>query len=217
MLKKTLLAAAVLGLSATAVQANEISGYATYSIGHAQADKPKVAKEVIDVFKVFGSSTSTDRSSTGHKIAVGFKFNPYLALEAQYIDLGSSSYKGVYSVPPAYLSGKIDLKTAGLGGNLVGIYPIEDFTLFAKAGYHALRTKGTFKIVSSVPGDTRTYKETINKWAPSIGIGASYDMTKELAVVAEYELYKGVANKTVNGEKFKHDIDFASIGLRYTF
>ena len=33
MLKKTLLAALVLGVTATAVQANEVSGYAAYSLG----------------------------------------------------------------------------------------------------------------------------------------------------------------------------------------
>lgn len=218
MLKKTLLAAVVLGLAATAVQANDISGYATYSIGHAMADKPKTVKEIESIVKSIGGQTSADRSSTGHKVVVGFKVHPYIALEAQYIDLGSSNYKASFSEPPVNANSKINLKTQGFGGNVVGIYPIDDFTVFAKAGYHAMRTKASSTFHSNVASIADiSERKTVTKWAPSVGIGASYDMTKELAVVAEYELYKGVANKKVSGDNLKHDVDFVSVGLRYKF
>lgn len=99
MLKKTLLAAAVFAFATTAVQANEVSGYVTGSIGQAKADKPKLAKEMQSVFGSFGGSTSTDRTDTAYKIAVGLQANPYVALEAQYIDLGKSTYKAAISGP----------------------------------------------------------------------------------------------------------------------
>jgi len=117
-----------------------------------------------------------------------------------------------------HASSKINLKTLGFGGNVVGIYPIDDFTVFAKAGYHAMRTKASSTFHSNVASIADiSERKTVTKWTPSIGIGASYDMTKELAVVAEYELYKGVANKKVSGDNLKHDVDFASVGLRYKF
>jgi len=80
MLKKTLLAAAVLALSATAVQADEVSGYLTGSVGQAKADKPSVVKREMNDFKELGGSTSTDRTDTAYKIAVGLQANPYVAL-----------------------------------------------------------------------------------------------------------------------------------------
>ncbi len=225
MLKKTLLAAVVLGLSATAVQANEVSGYVTGSVGQAKADKPSVVKREMNDFKEFGGSTSTDRTDTAYKIAVGLQANPYVALELQYIDLGKSKYKGTLSAPGvASYSEKIDFDTSGFGTNLVGTLPIDDFTLFAKVGYHYLKTKGSLKETGSIVGVgsfSDSGSDNVRKWTPSFGVGASYNITPEFAVVAEYERYKGVADKkvTIDDEKhsFKHDIDFASVGLRYNF
>lgn len=228
MLKKTLLAAAVFACATTAVQANEVSGYLTGSVGQAKAEKPKsVKQEQNDYYKAYGGSTSSDRTDTAYKIAVGLKVNPYVALELQYVDLGESTYKGRDS--DSYSGGswseneKFNLKTSGFGANLVGTLPIDDFTLFAKAGYHYLKTKGydKYSYTETNFGVTDNYgfkdSGTIRKWAPSFGVGASYNFTKELAVVAEYERYQGVADKKIEGVKFKHDIDLASVGLRYNF
>lgn len=225
MLKKTLLAAAVLALSATAVQADEVSGYLTGSVGQAKADKPSVVKREMNDFKELGGSTSTDRTDTAYKIAVGLQANPYVALELQYIDLGKSKYKGALSAPGiGSYSEKIDFDTSGFGANLVGTLPLDDFTLFAKVGYHYLKTKGSLKESVSLVGIgnfSESGSDNVRKWTPSFGVGASYSITKELAVVAEYERYQGVANKKVNVDdekiSFKHDIDFASVGLRYNF
>ena len=170
------------------------------------------------------SRTSTDRSDTAYKIAVGLQANQYVAIELQYIDLGEANYKGNASDGVLSFSEKLKTDTSGFGANLVGTYPIEDFTLFAKAGYHYLKTKGSYKYDESFTGlspYSESESKTVRNWTPSFGVGASYNITQELAVVAEYERYKGVADKkvTIDGDKFsfKHDIDFASIGLRYNF
>lgn len=223
MLKKTVLAVAIFGLAATAVQANEMTGYATYSIGHAKADKPKIAKEVQDIYQEIGGRTSTDRASTGYKIALGLNVHEYIALEAQYIDLGQATYKGNYTPAGMVLEDKLNLKTSGFGANIVGKYPIQDFTVFAKAGYHLMRTKATVKDIWIAPGwtDIEKSSKTISKWAPSFGVGASYNLTSELSVVAEYERYQDIAKKKVNFDdekvSFKHSTDFLSLGLRYNF
>ena len=225
MLKKTLLAAAVFACATTAVQATEVSGYLTGSIGQAKAEKPKsVKQEQNDYYKAFGGSTSSDRTDTAYKIAVGLQANQYIALELQYVDLGESTYKGRDS--GSFTGGtwseneKFNLKTSGFGANLVGTLPIEEFTLFAKAGYHYLKTKGYDKYSYTETYAGVTYNDgfkdsgTIKKWTPSFGAGASYNFTKELAVIAEYERYQGVADKKIEGGKFKHDIDLASVGMR---
>lgn len=220
MLKKTLLAAVVLGLSTTAVQAYEPSGYVTGSIGQARADKPKLAKEMQGYYNGGAASTSSDRTDIAYKIAVGLKVNPYTALELQYIDLGKTKYKGRDSGFWGSEYEKVDFKTSGLGANLVGILPLDDFTLFAKAGYHYLKAKGSFKYVE-VGWGSNSGSKTVRKWTPSFGVGASYNITPELSVVAEYERYMDVADKKINyfGDKInmKQDIDFASVGLRYKF
>ena len=232
MLKKTLLAAAVFACATTAVQANEVSGYLTGSIGQAKAEKLKSVKQAQnDFLKGFlgstGGSTSSDRTDTAYKIAVGLQANQYIALELQYVDLGESTYKGrnsgIWSGEPWSANKKFNLKTSGFGANLVGTLPIEEFTLFAKAGYHYLKTKGYDKFSYTETYRGVTYNDvfkdsgTIKKWTPSFGVGASYNFTKELAVVAEYERYQDVADKKIDGVNVKHNIDLASVGLRYNF
>ena len=85
-------------------------------------------------------------------------------------------------------------------------------------------TKGTLKDsinITGVGSFSDSESKTVRKWTPSFGVGASYAITQELAVVAEYERYQDVANKKVDvyGDKtsFKHNIDLASVGLRYNF
>lgn len=238
MFKKTLVAAVVLGLSSTAVQAyemfgQEVSGYVTGSVGQAKAEKSKAAKELRSNYGEMGSwpgvssRTSTDRTDTAYKFGLGLQANQYVAFELQYIDLGEASYKGRVTspfVPGASGSSKLKSETSGFGANVVGTYPIEDFTLFAKAGYHYLKTKNSIKegiVGVGLDGFYDSTSKTVRKWTPSFGVGASYNITPEFAVVAEYERYSGVADKKISydGDKFnmKHDVDFASIGLRYNF
>ena len=191
MLKKTLLAAVVLGLSATAVQADEVSGYLSGNVGQ--------------------SDTKGGGTDTAYKIAVGLQANQYVALEMQYIDLGEGKDKVYGTVEGLDFSGKVALDTKGFGANLVGTLPLDDFKLFGKVGYHRLETKGTAKVtvtdgVNTVSGKG---KAKTNEWVPSFGVGASYAFTPAIEVVAEYERYKKVADS--------YDVDLASVGLRYNF
>lgn len=227
MLKKTLLAAVVFSVTATAVQANELSGYVTASFGKAKAEVPKIVKDELKDWEFWGGNTSSDRKDTAYKINFGLKLNPYLAGELQYIDLGSANYKGRDS--GSFIGGswvdseKFSFKSSGFGANLVGVYPVNNFSVFAKVGYHLLQTKSAYKYDYSSTSFSayESSSKTLNQWTPSFGIGVSYAMIKDISLVAEYERYQGVADKKVNlySQKlsFKHDIDFASIGLRYTF
>lgn len=182
MLKKTLLAAVVLGLSATAVQASDVSGYATFSLGQTDSKGFDTKKKV------------------GHKIAVGVQANEFVGLEAQYTDLGKPKAKGFIAGNPA----RVTAETRGLGANLVGTLPMNDFKLFAKVGYHKMETKFKAKITGM---GSASAKE--REWVPSFGFGGAYTLTPELDLVAEYERYNDVADD--------YDVDFASVGVRYNF
>ena len=191
MLKKTLLAAVVLGLSATAVQADDVSGYLSGNVGQ--------------------SDTKGGGTDTAYKIAVGLQANQYVALEAQYIDLGEGKAKAYVAVDDVTVRAKGAFDTKGFGANLVGTLPLDDFKLFGKVGYHRLETKGTVKGTATKGTQTLNFKvkDKTNEWVPSFGVGASYAFTPAIEVVAEYERYKKVADS--------YDVDLASVGLRYNF
>lgn len=183
MLKKTLLAALVLGVTATAVQANEVSGYAAYSLGQTDSKGFNTKKKI------------------GHKVVVGLQANEFVGLEAQYTDLGKPKDK--FTVPSLY-DEKVTAQTRGMGANLVGTLPLNDFKVFAKVGYHRMETKVKVKVAGLGSGSAKE-----REWVPSVGLGGAYTLTPELDVIAEYERYKDVADD--------YNVDFASVGIRYKF
>lgn len=190
MLKKTVLAALVLGAASTAVQASQSSGYLSGNIGQSDA-------------KSFSSNTDT-----GYKIAVGLQANQYVAIEAQYLDLGKAK--------DTVLGARASSETKGIGANLVGTVPLNEFKLFGKVGYHRLETKSKL----SAPG-VGYANHTKTDGVTSLGLGASYAFTPAVEVVAEYERYKSVADRKAQVGRYRvnfaHDVDFASVGLRYNF
>lgn len=225
MLKKVLAVAVAFGL-ATGAQASdfEVSGYLQGNLGQAKAKKPSAVKAEQRDFKDIGGRTSSDRTDLAYKLIVGLQLNQYVAVEGQYIDLGKAKYKGRDAEPGLAFGEKIDFKTKGLGFNVVGTYPVtEDFSVFAKTGLHHLKTKGTMKGALDFNGERISDKESksVRKWTNSIGIGASYQIIPNLSVVGEYERYRNVADKKVRIDddkvKFKHNVDYLSVGLRYSF
>lgn len=119
--------------------------------------------------------------------------------------MGKPSDKGLVADNFGNLyNAKATAKTRGLGANLVGTLPLDDFKLFAKVGYHKMETKVTLK-VDGFGSDSGTVRE----WVPSFGAGASYAIMPELEIVAEYERYKDIADA--------YNVDLASVGLRYNF
>jgi len=193
MFKKTLLAALVFGVAATSVQAYEPTGYLTGSMGRSDHDR-------------FGSNTDF-----AYKVAAGLQVNPYVALEAQYLDLGKAKDKGLVSSSRA----RATSESRGLGANIVGSIPIDNLKLFGKAGYHRLKTKSKLTVGNQYGSRNKA------DWVPSLGVGASYAFTPNLDVVAEYERYKDVGDRKVRTKNyyanFKHDVDLASVGLRLKF
>lgn len=234
MLKKVLAVAVAFGL-ATGAQASdfEVSGYLQGNLGQAKAKKPSAVKAEQRDFKDIGGRTSSDRTDLAYKLIVGLQLNQYVAVEGQYIDLGKAKYKGrdswSFEGGSGFYQDKLDMKTSGFGFNVVGSYPVtEDFSVFAKTGLHYLKTKGTLKDSwgVSVEGEGAYIEsgkgsKSVRKWTNSIGIGASYQIIPNLSVVGEYERYRNVADKKVRVYdekiKFKHNVDYLSVGLRYSF
>ena len=190
MLKRTVITAAVLAFSATAAQAQDVSGYLQGSLGYSETKfTNNITSHVPDLDKI----TSTDKNSGAYKFIVGVQLNRFIALEAQYIDLGSAKLKDQDK-------DTLKAKNRGFGGNLVGTLPIGDLNLFAKAGLHRIKTS----LSSDYTGST---KETVT----SYGGGLSYNINEALTVVADYERYRKLADIK------DYHIDVASVGLRYNF
>ncbi len=141
--------------------------------------------------RVDGFGSRTD-SNTGVKLYGGYGFNENFGLEAGFVDFGKGRLNSASSKPQAlYLAA-------------TGTLPVNDqFSLFAKAGLAASRTK------LQAPG----YSRSENRATPVIGVGAAFNFSPNVAMVVEYEDFGKVAKK----DGFNIKANMASVGVRYKF
>lgn len=217
-LPRTLLAAAFFPAS---VMAADSYWYLGANAGQSRIDATSAEIEqgflVDDGFVATG--TSLDKSDTGWKGYLGYRFNRFLALEAGYADLGEATFDTTIVGAPAPLDAltpfPIKATATADGALLSGVLhlPLTDaFSVFAKAG--AFRWEAEF--TERIPGTgitrvSRSEKET----DPAYGVGAELRFTEALRVRAELERFKDVG-KGIGGREGR-DIDFASVGIVFAF
>ena len=73
-----------------------------------------------------------DDDDTSWKLFAGYRFNPYLSLEAAYIDFGGPSD----SIDASGSSGDYKVEASGFAPYVIGTLPVGPVELFAKVGYY---------------------------------------------------------------------------------
>ncbi len=146
---------------------------------------------------------SNDKTSNGHnygtKLYGGYQLNPTFGVEAGYAVLGKHD-ASVNGVDGAHI------KPAALYVAATATLPVsEQFAVFGKVGVSANRT------TLELPGgkQERNYRNN----SPMFGIGASYNFTPTLALVAEYEHF----GKVQSADQTTIKAQMLSAGLRYKF
>lgn len=168
----------------------------------------------------FGSPTlvaeSKDQTDTGYKLTLGYQFNPNLAVEGSFADLGEFHYTYTGIGAWAGLDGEGDYTVRAWTLAAVGSLPLtEQFSVFGKIGAAATKAKSSIDhnipAVLALGGST---SRTNLLW----GVGARYDFTKTLGVRAEYEDYGRVGNKLdVAGGTGRAKASLFSVGLDVRF
>ncbi len=145
--------------------------------------------------------TSFDDTDNAWKVYGGYQFHPNVGVEVGYIDFGKFKGSG-----PATVSD--NWKATGINVSAVGTLPLANqFSLFGKVGLMAWDVDDKFS-VGPVSGSAK--KKGTNL---SLGIGAQYAFTKQLAGRVEYERFTNVGNDDTG----KSDIDLLSIGVVFKF
>ena len=137
-----------------------------------------------------GSSFDYDAGSTGYKLIAGWRFLDWLAVEADYVDLGAGDDK-VQGV-------EIETDINGVSLSAVGFLPIGPVDLLARAG--AIDWSADIR----APGIGGFSDDGIDfTW----GVGAQFRVWS-LAIRAEYEQFDVTDADTV---------DLISLGVTWTF
>jgi opacity protein-like surface antigen len=183
-----------------------------------------------------GIDFSVDRRTGGRAFA-GMRLAPWIALEADWADMGSVLWHATrygISFPPAgqlraELTGQVHFRSASL--SILGSLPLsEQFDAFARAGvaytktyYHSEGTSflpqadGTQTSFRTPVPDDSTARQT----RPLLAIGAQYRAADRWSLRAEWARYFGVGyvwgEPRVSVNRGRFDLDLVTLGLVYRF
>ncbi len=138
-----------------------------------------------------GQNFNFDASATGFKAIAGWRFIDWLAVEANYVDLGSGDDN--------VLGERIESDVNGVSLSAVGFVPLGPVDLFARVGavnWNADLTAPGLGVSASDDGTDLTY-----------GVGAQFRVWS-LSIRGEYEIFDISDADTV---------DMFSIGVTWTF
>lgn len=131
--------------------------------------------------------------------AVGYQFNPFFALEAEYIDFGN------------FGEDEVEGKLKGFGLSAVGRLPLTDsFGVYGKAGAFA----------SAFDVDAFNESETYDEVSPFVGAGVDFRVTPALTAFAEYNRYNvDIDKEDFNGQVTNSgpEFDTGRVGLKHQF
>ena len=154
------------------------------------------------------SSTMDDRAATWGLFG-GYQFNPYFAVEGGYVDLGKFDYSSTVSSPAAdTVTGHFGVH--GVDAAAVGLLPFgEQWAVYGKAGVLYAKSKLDASSTGAVAVNSVEHWDT----SPLLGAGVNYDLTKKVALRAEYDRYFKVGESSVG----KGDIDAFTARVVYRF
>jgi Outer membrane protein beta-barrel domain len=140
---------------------------------------------VDDVEELGEAIDELDTDDSAWKVFFGWRFNKFISLELDYIDLGSP--RGDFGGSGD--SGQYQLDLAGIGGYAIGTLPIGIFELSAKVGYyfHDLEINVDLDNFGSGNGDVLDSDESGE--ALVYGVGAGVTLFEQLNAKIEYELF----------------------------
>jgi opacity protein-like surface antigen len=169
------LALAMAGSLATAAYAQEPSETSGFYLGggigqfNAQIDDVDQIDNTVDKWKADG---------TAYKIFAGYRLNPYLGFEVDYVNLGSASGQ---VVPGNSLESKVD----GFAPYAVGTIPLGKYVeLYGRAGYYFYNANRSF---TDTLDNRVSFKEDSESFVYGGGIGANFG--EKFNVRAEYERF----------------------------
>lgn len=202
--------AALGAVSITARAADDAGPYVGASVG---ASRLTAGAGMIDrAFASQGLSTSTslDRNDTSYALTLGYRVNPYFAVEGNYVDLGRFDYRSGVSSPAAdTLGGKF--KSSGFDLLAVGIVPLNaGFSAYGKLGALWSDTK----LEASSGGAVAVSDKSHSDVSATYGLGLSYAFTRNVSGNLEWNRYNRLGDPATTG---RSDANVYSVGVAYHF
>jgi OmpA-OmpF porin, OOP family len=209
---KTSVVLAIASLAAPLAMAQETTGwYAGAGAGRSAAkiDDARITSGLA-AQGLSGIAISDDERSTGYKVFGGYQINPYVGVEAGFVNLGHFGYRAA-TVPAGSLAG--EMRSRGFNLDLVGTLPLAGkLSAIGRIGATSMRTSDSFAATGAVTMPYATVNPSQRTTGLKAGLGLSYALSPSLSMRLEAERYRlkdAVGNRG--------DVDMFSVGLVYRF
>jgi len=208
-------------LTAAPFAASYADWYVGGSIGQSSIDA--TAGEIEEAFLIdddfVATGTTLDKTDTGWKAFVGYRFLPMFALEGGYADLGQATFNTtiIEAPPPNDAMTPFPIKgTATVdGAQLAAVLQVPlagPFSFLARAG--AFRWQAKFTELITDTGVTRVAR-TEDEIDALYGVGVQLQFADTLGARLEWERLDSVGEGI--GGREGRDVDFFSVGVVFGF
>jgi len=155
-------------------------------------------------------SSDLDKRDTAFSAFGGYRFFRYLAVEAEYIDLGKLSYTAtgsIFGLGASPFTLGLDVETDGFAGSVLGILPLsERWELFGRAGF--LFGETTVRGSLTGPGFSDSSSTSDHLEFAMIGVGAALNIQERWTLRLEYRAFEDVDNEETT-------LDYTSLAVVY--
>lgn len=171
----------------------------------------------LEVDDVLGAGINFDEDDTGFKIFGGYKFLPWLGVEAAYLDGGNPSLKASDGI----LSGELAVDLQAFVAAATFTLPLGDkFELFVKPGI-AYWKSSTSAFVSDGSIVYLDIKQDDDDSAFFVGAGAAFNFSENFGIRLEYEWFEVTPKWDEYEEEFVQELEasagFLSASFVYSF
>ena len=216
---------ATLALGTTVVQADETRGfYAGINVGVTKMDIDKNALDSVLVdslaqngLSVLAATSSSNENDASLGAFVGYRILPYLAVEAEYLTLGTGKYEARGDVTDGTTTEELrfdaEADSKGIAASALGIWPINAaWDVYARLGMIFANTSLTAHARTSSASARTGYSDDSQDML--YGIGTSYRYSTRWSMRLDYQRFDGVGDSETTGES---DVDRLSASWVYSF
>jgi OOP family OmpA-OmpF porin len=169
------------------------------------------------------ASTFED-SDTALSLFAGYRFNPYIAVEAGYIDLGTAEYRSTGNVNPpgpivsAPMAVDIDVESKGFTLGALGSLPLgEVVELHGHLGFLFATTDLS---VTARSASTSASTEQLDSIGGYYGVGVGFNLGQHWSLSLDWTRYDNVGDENDDDDartQAGFDIDALSVSAMFRF
>ena len=154
-------------------------------------------------------SGKAEDNDTTWGLAAGYRFNPYLAFELGYVDLGELEADVADATAVTDARASLGFSADGVTFAMIGTFPLAKWELYLKAG--VFFSSPVLEYSGSVSGDDFAARITNDSSDPLYGIGVRYALSEHLQIHLDSTYFMEV------GEPGKGQANFLNTSLGATW